>query len=59
MESRAARRTVVLVTHSYLATAYADKLLLTRNGTIVEEVDPERQREMVALGGRSGGRTGA
>jgi putative ABC transport system ATP-binding protein len=51
-ESRAAGRAVVLVTHSYLAAAYADRLLLMRDGTIVEELDPERRRELLLVGGR-------
>src|SRR5262249_30257985 len=40
--SRAARRAVLLVTHSYMATAYADRLFAMRDGRIIDEL-PARE----------------
>jgi putative ABC transport system ATP-binding protein len=51
------RRAVLLVTHSYLAAAYADRTLVMRDGQIVEEVassEGSRKLRLVA-GGREAG----
>ena len=46
--SRAARRAVLLVTHSYIATAYADRILAMRDGRIVDEL-PSAERPPAGL----------
>ena len=52
MAGRSARRAVLLVTHSYLATAYADRILVMRDGRVVEELLPEeRPRALHLVGG--------
>ena len=49
--SRRARRAVLLVTHSYMATAYADRILVMRDGRIIEELTPdERSRALNLVG---------
>ncbi len=50
--SRTARRAVLLVTHSYMATAYADRILVMRDGAIVDELTPaERPQSLHLVGG--------
>jgi len=51
---RTARRAVLLVTHSYLATAYADRVLVMRDGQVVDELAPEERPRVLHLVG--GGR---
>ena len=48
------RRAVLLVTHSYLATAYADRILVVRDGEIVEELTAAERSKTLQLvhGGR-------
>jgi putative ABC transport system ATP-binding protein len=54
--SRRSRRAVLLVTHSYLATAYADRILVMRDGEIVDELTAaERTRGLHLIKGGHGG----
>ncbi len=56
--SRRTHRAVLLVTHSYMATAYADRILVMRDGCIVEELTPdERSRALHLVGGAGALRT--
>jgi putative ABC transport system ATP-binding protein len=49
--SRRGRRAVLLVTHSYMATAYADRILVMCDGRIVDELTPaERSRALDLVG---------
>ena len=53
---RSARRAVLLVTHSYMATAYADRILVMCDGQVIEELLPEERPRVLHLvgGGRHG-----
>ena len=52
--SRPMRRAVLVVTHSYLAAAYADRILVMRDGQIVEDVTASQESRSLRLvhGGR-------
>lgn len=49
---RHANRSVVMVTHSHLAAAYADRVLVMRDGRIVEEVSAAQGQTSLLSAGR-------